>query len=293
MPLSLFAYRRQNGNMRRVTNRIAASLDEDVTLDDLAAATNLSPAHMVRQYSRLCGESPMQTLRRLRLQRAFDQIGKGPYGRFTAIGFEAGYGSSAAFTHAFRKQFGIAPSDVPSILRPESKPVPLRLEYLPERLVWKFDYEGLYAQNGWYKAHLVWQCTLAGRDDLFAWRVNDRDHPFSENGGNRVKLTHFVPASDLPLPLEADRLTLPGGHYVVTETVFNERVGFVRALEDRIREELGCKLIDRPSLEREPAERCWRVPEERRVVMYLPIEQIDAHGRQRCLEAEAICRRKS
>ncbi|NSL55647.1 helix-turn-helix transcriptional regulator [Uliginosibacterium aquaticum] len=292
MPLSLFAYRRQNGNMRRVTNKIAASLDEDVTLEDLAAATNLSPAHMVRQYSRLCGESPMQTLRRLRLQRAFDLIGKGPYGRFTAIGFAAGYGSSAAFTHAFRKQFGMAPSDVPSIIRPAPTPVPLHLEYLPERKVWQTEYEGLYAQNGWYKANLVWQCTLAGRDDLFTWRINDRDHPFSEKGSNRVKLTHFLPVQELASPLEADLAVLPGGHYVVTETVFNERTGFVRALEDRIRDELGCKLIDRPSLEREPAERCWRVPQERRVVMYLPVEPIDKHGRQLCQEAEAMGRRK-
>lgn len=293
MPLSLFAYRRQNGNMRRVTNRIAASLDEDVTLDDLAAATNLSPAHMVRQYSRLCGESPMQTLRRLRLQRAFDQIGKGPYGRFTAIGFAAGYGSSAAFTHAFRKQFGIAPSDVPSILRPAPLPPPLTLVHLPERAVWKFDYEGVYAQNGWYKAHLVWQCTLAGRDELFAWRINDRDHPFSERGANHVKLTHFVPASELPGPLEADRIVLPAGHYAMTETVFNERTGFVEALADRIRDELDCRLIDRPSLEREPAERCWRVPQERRVVMYLPVEPVGPHGRLRCLEAESAGTRKS
>ncbi|PLK50431.1 helix-turn-helix transcriptional regulator [Uliginosibacterium sp. TH139] len=293
MPLSLFAYRRQNGNMRRVTNKIAASLDEDVTLEDLAAATNLSPAHMVRQYSRLCGEAPMQTLRRLRLQRAFDLIGKGPYGRFTAIGFAAGYGSSAAFTHAFRKQFGIAPSDVPSIIRPEPVPQPLELVYLPERTVWKFDYEGLYAQNGWYKANLVWQCTLAGRDDLFSWRINDRDHPFSERGANRVRLTHFVPQSELPTPLDADRLTLLGGHYVVTETVFNERTGFVAALVDRIRDEMDCRFIDRPSLEREPAERCWRVPQERRVLMYLPVEPLNARGRVLCQRAEAAARRKS
>ncbi|KAF7599578.1 MAG: hypothetical protein CGU29_03665 [Candidatus Dactylopiibacterium carminicum] len=262
-------------------------------MEDLAAATNLSPAHMVRQYSRLCGESPMQTLRRLRLQRAFDLIGKGPYGRFTAIGFAAGYGSSAAFTHAFRKQFGIAPSDVPSLIRPASPPQPIGLIYLPERTVWKFDYEGSYAQNGWHKAHLVWQCTLAGRDDLFSCRINDRDHPFSEHGANRVKLTHFVPANALPTPLDADRLTLPAGHYVMTETVFNERVGFVEALADRIRDELDCRLIDRPSLEHEPHERCWRVPQERRVVMYLPVEPINSRGRQHCQRAEAGAKRKS
>jgi AraC-like DNA-binding protein len=293
MPLSLFAYRRQNGNMRRVTNKIAASLDEEVTLEDLVAATNLSPTHMVRQYTRFAGESPMQTLRRLRLQRAFGLIGEGRYGRVTEIGFAAGYGSSAAFTHAFRKQFGIAPSDVPSIIRPDLAPVPLRLEYLPERAVWKFDYSGLYAQNGWYKANLVWQCTLAGRDDLFAWRLNDRDHPFSEKPSNHVRLTHFVPASELPAPLNADRLILPAGHYVVIETVFNERTGFVEALKDRIRDELDCRFIDRPSFEREPAERCWRVPEERRVVMYLPVEPLNARGSLLCKRAEAVVRRKS
>ena len=293
MPLSLFAYRRQNGNIRRVANKIAASLDEDVTLADLAAVTNLSPAHMVRQYSRLCGESPMQTLRRLRLQRAFNLIGKGPYGRFTDIGFAAGYGSSAAFTHAFRKQFGIAPSDVPSILRPEPTPVPLRLEYLPERAVWQYEYEGSYAQNGCYKANLAWQCTLAGRHDLFPWRVNDRDHPFAEKGTNRVRLTHFLPVSEFAVPLRADLAVLPGGHYLVLETIHNERRSLIADVAERVREELGCQLTDAPSLDREPHERCLRVPQERCVVVYLPVVAINARGRQLCRRAESAARRKS
>ncbi len=292
MPLSLAVYRRQNGNIRRVANKIEASLDDDVTLDDLAAATDLSPAHMVRQYTRFVGESPMHTLRRLRLQRAFGLIGRGSGGRLTDIGVAAGYGSSAAFTHAFRKQFGIAPSDVPSILPPPTTAQPIHLEYLPERVVWKLDYSGPYGQNGWYKANMVWQCTLAGRDDLFAWRMNDRDNPFSEQASQRVRITHFVPAGELPGAMKADRLLLPAGHYLVTETVFNERVGFVESLVDRLREELGCRFIDRPSLEREPAERCWRVPSERRVVMYLPVEPFDARGRQLCLAAEVAARRK-
>lgn len=293
MTLSLFAYRRQNGIIRCVANKIAASLDEDVSLADLAAVAKLSPAHMVRLYCRLCGEAPMHTLRRLRLQRAFDLVGKGPYGRYTEIGIAAGYGSSAAFTHAFRRQFGMAPSDVPSILRPAPEPLPLRLEYLPERAVWQYEYEGVYAQNGCSKAKLAWQCTLAGRHDLFPWRVNDRDHPFSEKGTNRVKLTHFVPVSALATSLSADLARLPGGHYVVVETIHNERRSLIADLAERVREELGCQLIDAPSLDREPHERCWRVPQERCVVVYLPVAAINARGRALCRRAQFGTIRKS
>jgi AraC family transcriptional regulator len=92
-------------------------VDNEIALEDLAEVANLSPAHLVRIYSRCVGEAPIATLRRLRLPRAFDVIGRGRGGRFTDVALDAGYASSAAFNHAFRKQFGIAPRDVPSVLQ--------------------------------------------------------------------------------------------------------------------------------------------------------------------------------
>lgn len=234
----------------------------------------------------------MQTLRRLRLQRAFDVIGQGKHGRFTDVGFNAGYGSSAAFTHAFRKQFGISPSDVPSILRPAIHEQPIDLIYLPKRKVWQYAYEGEYAQNGWPKAHLVWQCHDAGRGDLLAWRVNDRDTPFSELDRQRVKLVHFIPSTDIDIPLDAELATQPGGWYAVTERIPTERHSLLAEMALRVRTELGCQIIDGHTLDREPHERCFRVPQERRVITYIPVVPISQKGRRLCCLAKTAAERK-
>lgn len=292
MRLNFLTHRRLYGNIRRVANAVAANLDKEIALEDLAEVANLSPAHMVRIYSRCVGEAPIATLRRLRLQRAFDLIGRGRGGRFTDVALDAGYASSAAFNHAFRKQFGIAPRDVPSILRPAVVEEPLCVEYLPERKVWQLPYEGVYGQNGWFKSNLVWQCHAAGRGDLLAWRLNDRDNPFSEDAAVHVRLAHFIPADALDGALDAELVTLPGGFYAVTGETPTARPTLLAQMAVRVREELGCQLIDGPTLDREPRERCFLVPQERRAIAYLPVLPVSVLGRQLCERAEIAAKRK-
>jgi hypothetical protein len=59
-----------------------------------------------------------------------------------------------------------------------------------------------------------------------------------------------------------------------------------------MREELGCRLIDSPTLVREPRERCFLVPQERRAVAYLPVRPVSLRGRYLCEIAVASAKRK-
>ncbi|MFT3735004.1 MAG: AraC family transcriptional regulator [Rhodocyclaceae bacterium] len=279
MSLSFAAHRRKMCGIRHINNFIGAHLDDDITLEDIADAAHMSQAHLVRFYSSCVGESPMQALRRLRLRRAFGHIEQGRFARITDVGFAAGYGSSAAFTHAFRKEFGFAPSDVPSVLPVKAAPPPLRLECVPERKVYRFAYEGVFAENGYFKARMMWLCHMAERDALLSWRVNDRDHPFSERGAQHVRVEHFVPVSDQTMVMrEADLVTQAGGLYAVTEVMQDTRSALLKTLDERIREELGCRIIEGHTMDRDIHERAYRTPQERCFEMYVPVTPVDARG---------------
>lgn len=259
--------------IRRLTDFIGEALDDyDLQLKDLAEIACLSPAQLMRSYRARTGEAPMQTLRRLRLQRAYVQLAGAEGGNVTQIAFAAGYDSNAAFTHAFRRQFGLAPSQLRA--RPPAAadgPPPLGLVHLPERKVWQFRYTGHYADNGHAKARLAWLCLRAGWRRWRGWRLNDRDHPFTERAEQRVDLGHFIPA-DRPLFIpEADLLTHPAGLYaaVVIDPRLRETV--MTDLTERIRSELGCRPIEGHSLERDLHIRDHRPPQDRRIALYLPV----------------------
>ncbi|HSD40014.1 MAG TPA: AraC family transcriptional regulator [Rhodocyclaceae bacterium] len=294
MPLNFVSHRQQFCRVRHVIDYIGTHLDDEVKLDDLAEVAHLSSAHLVRFYSRMVGEAPMQTLRRLRLRRAFEQIGQGGFGRFTDVGVAAGYGSSAAFTHAFRKQFGLAPTDVPLLLPATERLQPLRLEFLPARKVFQFAYEGVYSQNGYYKARMMWLSHVAERPELLCWRVNDRDHPFSEGKQQRVQISHFIPVSDQTMWLdEADLVTHPAGLYVVVNVAPNARDALLAALAERVRDELGCEIVEGRTLDRDIHERACQAPQERRIEVYIPVAPRSPLGCHLATQAESAARRKS
>ncbi len=95
--------------IERVHDYLAAHLDRDVDLEQLAGVACFSPFHFHRIYHALQGETVAESVRRLRLHRAaLDLIdGTVPIAR---IATRAGYGSQAAFTRAFRSAYGAPPA---------------------------------------------------------------------------------------------------------------------------------------------------------------------------------------
>lgn len=93
----------------RVLVYIQQHLNETIALDDLARVAHFSAYHFHRLFRGMVGESVMEHIRRLRLERAAHQL------KFTAqlvtlIAFDAGYETHEAFTRAFHSMFDESPS---------------------------------------------------------------------------------------------------------------------------------------------------------------------------------------
>ncbi len=87
----------------------ARHLDEDVSLEALAGQTDLSKFHLHRLFLIAAGETPKQFTLRLRLARAAAML-LATRDSVLDIALACGFQSHEAFSRAFRRAFGIAPS---------------------------------------------------------------------------------------------------------------------------------------------------------------------------------------
>lgn len=95
--------------IQRVVDYLAGHLDERFDLEALARLAHFSPYHFHRIYRGLLGETVHDTVRRLRLRRAaIDLLDRDLSVERTAV--RAGYASQAAFTRAFRAEYGEPPA---------------------------------------------------------------------------------------------------------------------------------------------------------------------------------------
>lgn len=79
------------------------------TVDDLAQRVGLSRSALAQRFTDLVGQPPMQYLTRWRLQLAARELILAPK-PLVAIATQIGYDSEAAFTRAFKREFGMPPS---------------------------------------------------------------------------------------------------------------------------------------------------------------------------------------
>ncbi len=93
----------------RVLVYIQNHLNEAVSLERLAALAHFSPHHFHRIFRGMVGESVMEHIRRLRLERAAHHLKFGDR-PIIGIALEAGYENHEAFTRAFGTMFGQSPS---------------------------------------------------------------------------------------------------------------------------------------------------------------------------------------
>lgn len=94
----------------RALDLIERELHQPLTLADIAAAAHLSEYHFARTFRALSGHSVMDYLRRRRLQHAIDLLEAAPGTTVLELALACGFGSNEAFTRAFRREYGIAPS---------------------------------------------------------------------------------------------------------------------------------------------------------------------------------------
>jgi AraC-like DNA-binding protein len=79
------------------------------TLDDLARESHTSRSVLAERFKHFVGEPPMQYLARWRMQLAAGLLADGN-ANVSAVAFEVGYGSEAAFSRAFKKMVGVSPA---------------------------------------------------------------------------------------------------------------------------------------------------------------------------------------
>jgi AraC family transcriptional regulator len=90
---------------------IESHFAEDISLEDIAAAGDVSRFHMSRAFGLVTGRSVMRYVRGRRLTEAARALSLGAPD-ILRVALDAGYGSHEAFTRAFRDQFGVTPEAV-------------------------------------------------------------------------------------------------------------------------------------------------------------------------------------
>jgi AraC family transcriptional regulator len=102
-------YRSYQLRVLRVVAHIRQHLDDELTLETLAAVAAFSPFHFHYVFRGMVGETVMDYVRRLRLERAWRELQHGS--SLAAAALQAGYGSEEAFVRAFKGRFGLTPGE--------------------------------------------------------------------------------------------------------------------------------------------------------------------------------------
>jgi len=83
---------------------------ERLTLGDVASAAGVGPEYLCRVFRRHTGNTPFETLRRIRVERAKRELARGE-GRMADVAAAAGFGSTRDLSRSFKRVEGTSPRD--------------------------------------------------------------------------------------------------------------------------------------------------------------------------------------
>ncbi len=109
-PFSLPEAKMQNGQMVGVKDYIDTHYMENFNLDDLALRFHLSKYHLVREFSRFYGRSPMSYLEDRRIREA-KYLLSSTHLSMTEIASTLGFSSSSYFSQRFHASVAMTPMD--------------------------------------------------------------------------------------------------------------------------------------------------------------------------------------
>ena len=96
--------------IEEVKQYIREHVDESLNRDVLAAVPGFSVPHFHRIFTAQMGENIVSYVRRVRMELAGRKLRMGAVD-ITEVALSAGYDSHAAFSKAFKQQFGLSPSE--------------------------------------------------------------------------------------------------------------------------------------------------------------------------------------
>jgi len=99
-----------HNRLRRVLDYIAANIDGDITLVDLAGIAGYSLFHFARKFALATGVPPHRYINRMRLEKAMAELAAGKL-PLAEIAFNAQFSSQASFTRAFHRASGMTPKE--------------------------------------------------------------------------------------------------------------------------------------------------------------------------------------
>lgn len=108
--------------INRVMDYIDQHLDQTLELKTIAEIANFSPFHFHRIFTFLIGETPIDYIQRLRIEKAAWQLRESTPESVTEIAYNCGFGSVSLFSRTFKKYFNMTPSQ----FRKTEKPVYVR-----------------------------------------------------------------------------------------------------------------------------------------------------------------------
>jgi AraC-like DNA-binding protein/DNA gyrase inhibitor GyrI len=282
MKLTLEQYQLNHRRMGKVMDYLDRHIDDDIRLETLAEVANLSRFHFERFYAAKAHETPIATLRRLRLKRAASVLLSDAAPSITELAVHAGYGSVAAFSKAFSRTFGVAPTTVMKGRLPDALCVPmssdvlgreplLSIAYLPPVPIVYHPFTGRAADV--LKAY-----------DEFGWRVASTGAPWQHwtvhpHGRTdpilfpdaQAKMWHCAPAATLPHRLAGvARGHLPSGTYARFTCASPHAIDLARLIA-RVEEESAWQVIDGATIYHFPKAFHYTPVPERCVHIHLPV----------------------
>jgi len=96
--------------IEEVMQYIREHINEPLNREMLAEIAGFSVPHFHRVFTAHVGESAASYVRRLRMERAGRKLRMGAVD-ITEVALAAGYDTHAAFSKAFKQQFGLSPSE--------------------------------------------------------------------------------------------------------------------------------------------------------------------------------------
>jgi YesN/AraC family two-component response regulator len=110
LPLPLTGQEPNQTQVTLITNYLQRHLDEPITLDRLAEEFNSSKSQITKNFLSEKGETPAQTLARLRLKHAKHLL-QNTDRTISQVAYATGYQDLAGFSHFFKKHTDYSPSE--------------------------------------------------------------------------------------------------------------------------------------------------------------------------------------
>lgn len=102
--------REYTARIHKVLEYVNKNIDGNLSLQKLAEVSCFSQFHFHRLFSSIVGETPLDFVKRLRLERAAGMLATRSSLSITDIAFTCGFSSSATFARAFKKHFEMSPT---------------------------------------------------------------------------------------------------------------------------------------------------------------------------------------